>query len=233
MIDVEYIKKTFPDIATYIPVTFQLVIGALLLAIPFAILFSLVLNKKVPVLTQLVQVYISFIRGTPLILQIYILYNRGPEILQGIVKKMGLGWNVYELNTIWYGYFILSLTATVSLTDAFRTAFAAVDKGQIEASYSVGLTPFQAYRRIIFPQAIAVAIPIICNTVVSVIKGSSLAFAMAVTEITGRAKILGSSTMKYLEAYLEIFVIYLILIVLIEFLFRTLERKITAYKTVL
>ena len=139
MIDIEYVKKTFPEVIKYIPVTFNLTIGALLIAIPFALLFSLILNKKVPVLTQIIKTYISLIRGTPLLLQIYIMYNRGPLILNGLVKALGLNLDVYAIDYIWYAYFVLSLSATVSLTDAFKSAIVAVDKGQFEAAYSVGL----------------------------------------------------------------------------------------------
>ena len=77
------------------------------------------------------------------------------------------------------------------------------------------------------------AIPVVGNTVIGAIKGSSLAFAMAVIEVTGIAKVLAGASMKYLEAYLEIFIIYIVIIVFTEWVFKLLEKKATKFKVVL
>ncbi len=231
-LDWKFIAEAFPDIASHIPTTIVIVLGALLIAIPFALIFALILNKKVAVLSAIVQVYMSLIYGTPTILQIYLMYNRGPVLIQSFFNSIGADVDVYSWNPIIYACIIVSFSSTVYLTDAFRSAIASLDKGQLEAAHSVGMTSVQAYRRIVLPQAFTVAVPIIGNTVVNAIKSSSLAFALDVLEITGQAQALAFKYFRFIEAYLIIFCIYIILVGLVQLCFKKLEKKAMRYAAV-
>lgn len=229
-LDWEFMWESFPDILSYLPVTLKIACGALLVAFPFALLFAFILLKKVPVLYRIVQMYLSLLRGTPIILQIFVIYNLTPSLLQYYFNSAGLDIDVFSLDNCWYAYLALSLSATAFLTEAFRSAISTIDKGQLEAAYMVGLSGPAAYKRIILPQALGVALPIIGNTIVDTIKATSLAFAMSVTEVTGRAKILGGMSLNYFEAYLDIFFVYIILICTVEFGLKWLEKHIVRYK---
>ena len=105
-----------------------------------------------------------------------------------------------------------------------------VDKGQYEAGQTVGLSKLQTYFRIIFPQAVVSAIPNICTLVVGLIKMTSLAFAMTVQDIMAIAKIEAGNSYNYIEAYLDVFIIYLVLCILVEAIFRKVEFNTKRYK---
>ena len=229
-LDVGFMMESFPDILSYLPITLQLTLGALLIAFPVAGLFTFILLKKIKVLYQVVQVYLSLIRGTPVILQIFVIYNMAPSLLQQYFRSVGSDINVFELDNKWYAYLALSLSATAFLTEAFRSAINTVDKGQLEAAYTVGMNGFHAYQRIILPQALGAALPVASNAIVDTIKATSLAFAMSVTEVTGRAKILGGMSLRYFEAYLDIFFVYIILVCIVEFVLKRTERYLLRYK---
>jgi L-cystine transport system permease protein len=111
------------------------------------------------------------------------------------------------------------------LAELFRSSILAVDKSQHEAALACGLTPVQSYIHIIIPQALVTALPNLCNLVVALIKNTSLAFMMTVKDITAVARIEASYGYNYVEAYLDIFIIYIIVCALVQFLFSKLTPK--------
>ncbi len=229
-IDISFMWDALRQIAAYIPVTLELTLGGLLIALPFAILFAFAAYRKVPVLYQISKVFISFVRGTPIILHMFVLYNLLPELLNWYLKAIGSDFKIWDVDPKWYAFIALSLYPLASLTECFRSALATVDKGQMEAAETVGLTRLQGYLRIVIPQAVVSAMPLMCNVVIDVLKSTSLAFSMMVVEITGEAKILAGLSMAYVEAYLDIFIIYIILVIVIENIFKLVERRISRYK---
>jgi len=100
----------------------------------------------------------------------------------------------------------------------------------LEAAYSVGLTTAQAYRRIIIPQALVSALPNLATTTVNLIKATSLGYAISLQEITLKAKVAANFGYNYLEAYIDIFIVYLILCIAVEQLFKYLEKRLSRYK---
>src|SRR5699024_5816581 len=96
--------------------------------------------------------------------------------------------------------------------------------------YAVGLNSVQAYRRIVIPQALIVAMPNLCTATINLVKATSLVYAISLHEITLKAKVAANVNYNYVEAYIEIFIVYLILCILIEFLFRQYEKKLSKYK---
>ncbi len=230
-LDYEFIWGALPQIARYIPITLRLTAIAFLISLPFGILFGYINFKKVKVLSPIVRVYISLIRGTPIILQIYVIYNLGPYLVASYLEKINSSINIYEIDTIYYAYFAMSLSATVGLAEAVRAGFVSVNKGQREAGLSVGLSGRQVFVHIVLPQAFAMAMPVVGNIIVDLIKSTSLAYMMAVTEITGSAKILGASVFRYFEAYVCDFILYIVIIVIVEQLIRLIEKRLSRYKT--
>ena len=230
ILDLGFMWTALLNIAHYIPVTLELTFGALLIALPLSILFAFVTDKSVPVISQISRVLISLIRGTPIILHMYVLYNLLPSILNIILVRMGSTVKIWQVNNIYYAFMALALFPVTSLTEAFRSSLSVVDKGQLEAASTVGMTKFQGYMHIVIPQAIVTAIPLMCNTVVDLIKSTSLAFTMMVVEITGEAKTLGGLHLSYIEAYLDILIIYVILVVILEKFFKIMEKRLSVFK---
>ena len=169
-------------------------------------------------------------RGTPVVLQILVVYSIFPSFLNAVFKESGSSFNVFEINPIWYAFIVFSLNTTATLSEVFRSALLTINKGQLEAGFTSGLTHFQTYRRIILPQAFVAALPNLCNATVGLIKNTSLAFMMTVKDITAVAKIEASYGYNYIEAYLDIFVIYIIICTVVQAGFKRWEQKISVFK---
>ena len=223
--DLNYIVNTFLVTLKGIPVTLIIMVVAILLSFIPALLLVLGQIYKVRGVRTFSVVYLAFIRATPPILLILFFYSLFPSLLNQIFKNLGSQVDVFKFNPLYYAFIIYSLMTTGSLSEILRSAILTVDKGQLEAAQAIGLTNFQAYRRIVFPQALRSALPNLANLVINLVKGTSLVFVMTVKDITALAKIEASHSYQYSESYLVIFVIYLIICGLIQWMFRGLEKR--------
>ena len=223
-LDFSYLIKTFWLCVKAIPVTLEITLVSLLLAFIPALLIALARIHKIKVLDQLCRVFVSFIRGTPIVLQILIVYSIMPSLLNSFVKTAGWSFNVFEINPIIYAFVVFGINSAASLSEVFRSAISSVDRGQLEAALSIGESRFQAFHRVVFPQALVSALPNLCSTSVILIKNTSLAFMMTVREITAVAKIEAAYGYNYVESYIDIFVIYIIVCLAVEFIFRKIEK---------
>ncbi len=223
--DLNYIVNTFLVTLKGIPVTLLIMIVAILLSFIPALLLALGQIYKVRGVRTFSVVYLAFIRATPPILLILFFYSLFPSLLNQIFKNLGSQVDVFKFNPLYYAFIIYSLMTTGSLSEILRSAILTVDKGQLEAAQAIGLTNFQAYRRIVFPQALRSALPNLANLVINLVKGTSLVFVMTVKDITALAKVEASHSYQYSESYLVIFVIYLIICGLIQWIFRGLEKR--------
>lgn len=223
--DLNYIVNTFLVTLKGIPITLTIMVVAILLSFIPALLLALGQIYKVRGVRTFSVVYLAFIRATPPILLILFFYSLFPSLLNQIFKSLGSQVDVFKFNPLYYAFIIYSLMTTGSLSEILRSAILTVDKGQLEAAQAIGLTNFQAYRRIVFPQALRSALPNLANLVINLVKGTSLVFVMTVKDITALAKIEASHSYQYSESYLVIFVIYLIICGLIQWIFRSLEKR--------
>ena len=200
-----FLIDTFFIALSGVPITLLVTIVALLMALPLGFLLALTRINQVPVLNWFSRIYVSFVRGTPIIIQIFIVYASVPLILSLFFEKYNININVYNINPIWYAFIVFSFSTTAILIEVFRSALSTVNKGQLEAAQSVGLSNFQAYRRIVIPQALVVALPNICTATVNLIKATSLGYAMSLQEITLKAKVAANVGYNYVEAYIDMF----------------------------
>lgn len=229
-IDSQFMIETFWIALSGVPVTLQLTFGSLMMAIPPAFFMAVGKMNKVKGVQQAISVYVSLIRGTPVVLQILFFYSLLPSFLNHIFLGLHLNIDIFAVPPILYAYIVFTLNTIATLTEVFRSALSTVNKGQLEAAQAVGLTQIQAYRRIIIPQAFVVALPNLCNVTVNLLKGTSLAFLMTVKEVTALAKLEASYGYNYIEAYLDIFIIYIILCTVVQFLFRLIEKYGSSFK---
>jgi L-cystine transport system permease protein len=227
-LDFNFMLNTFVLSLKALPVTVTITVTALLVAAPLGFLMALCDIYRIRGLRQLSALYISFVRGTPIVLQILIVYSVVPSLLNGLILRMGLPINIFDLNPLVYACLVFALNNAALLAELFRSALLSVDKGQHEAALSAGLAPAQSYFRIIIPQAMVSALPNICNLTIVLIKNTSLAFLMTVKDVTATAKIAASYGYNYVEAYLDIFVIYIVICGLTQLLFKKLEQKLCA-----
>lgn len=229
--NLEFLVDTFFVALSGVPTALIITIVALIVASPFGFLLALTRINRIPILSQFSRIYVSFVRGTPVIVQIFIIYNSVPLVISSLFSKLHIDKNVYEVNPIWYAFIVFSLNTIAILIEIFRSSLITVSKGQLEAAQSVGLTNVQAYRRIIIPQALVVALPNICTATVNLIKATSLGYAMSLPEITLKAKVAANVGYNYVEAYIDIFLVYLIICSLTEYGFKLFERRLSSYKT--
>lgn len=228
--DTTFFVKALGIAFSGVPIALFVAAIALIIAIPLGFIFALLRLQRVPVLYQFVKVYVSFVRGTPIIIQIFILYSSIPLLLTGIFERYNVPIEVYTIHPLWYAFIIFSFNTTAILAEVFRGALQTVDEGQKEAGYAVGLTTFQVYRRIIIPQMLVAAMPNLCTATVNLIKATSLGYAISLPEITLRTKVAANVGYHYVEAYLAIFIVYLVVCLLVEYGFKIMERKLRRYE---
>lgn len=226
----QFIKDNIIYILGGIPVALEVVAVALIISFPLGFIMALARNKKIPVLNQFLTLFVSFMRGTPLVVQIFIVYSGGPRLLHAFVQQMDWNFDVFGVNPIYYAYAVFGLNSSAFMCEVFRSALSSVGKEQMEASVSVGLTPGQAYRRIIIPQAMVCAVPNICNNTLKLFKNTSLVYIMSVMDITGRAKYAAGSGYNYIETYTIIFAIYVVICLIMEKGFAVFENWLKVYK---
>ncbi|MBO6165009.1 MAG: amino acid ABC transporter permease [Eubacterium sp.] len=229
-IDWGFVREAFPEVIKYIPVTLQLTLITFLISFPLGVILALINHHNVKGLAKIVRVYISLIRGTPVLLQIYVVYNILPMILTDFLKSIGSDFKVYSLSAKIFAYLALSISTTVTISEAVRSGLVTVNKGQREAAKAVGLNNIETFFHVVFPQAFAAAFPVIVNGFVDLIKVTSLAFLMTVVEITGKAQLLGGMELRYLEAYVTVAFVYIILIVAVELIAKPVEKRLNVYR---
>jgi len=189
------------------------------------LIFAIVRMKKIPVLSQIIAVAISFIRGTPMIVQLYLTYNGIPLLLKYINLQYGTEYNINDVPAMLFVLITFSFNEAAYNSETIRAALMSVNKGQIEAAESLGMTYFQVLKRVIVPEALVVAIPPLGNALISLLKGTSLAFVAGVIEMTAQGKIISSSTFRFFEVYLALAIIYWVLTIIIEQILKLLEKK--------
>ncbi|MEW4323836.1 amino acid ABC transporter permease [Chromobacterium vaccinii] len=190
---------------------FALVAMVLGLALGFAV--AMVRVAKLPVLSQLAAFYVSAMRGTPLLVQIFVIYYGLPGV--------GL-----ELDPVPAGVLALTLNVAAYLSESLRGGIAGVAKGQWDAAFSLGFTWWQTMRYIIAPQALRLSVPSLSNSLISLIKDTSLVSVITVTELMLATKEVIAQTFQPLPLYLAAAAIYWALSALFERLQRHVENRL-------
>lgn len=200
----------------YLPNTFKLVFFPLLIGLVLGTVIALVRVYRVPVLDKLFAVLVTVYQGLPIVVALMIYNLLFMLKFNDIAKTLHLKWKAADIDNIWIGIFALTMMAVCSLSEVIRGALLSVDEGQDEAGYSVGLSKVQTIRRIIIPQMIPVAIPALINSIVGLIKASSVVMAIGITEILAGSIIPSSRTYAFFEGYVAAALIYWVFTVMIE-----------------
>lgn len=226
MINTSFLINTFFLALKGIPVTLKITFVTLLFSSIFSLFIALSKITGNNIVSKITGVYVSLVRSTPVVLQILFLYSLLPSLLNYLVNiVLKLGWDIFAINPIFYAYIIFIFNTTAVLSEVFRSAILTVNKGQMESALTSGLSRRQSYSHIIIPQAFKVALPNISNTVVGLLKSTSLAFMMTVKDVTAIAKTETAFGYNYIEAYLDIMVIYILLCTILQIIFRTIEKN--------
>lgn len=224
-IDFGFIITVFFKALKAVPLTLEVSIIPMLIGLFIGIIVALLRIYKVKVLSSIADFYVSFIRGTPIILQLFVVYYAVPMIWDYFAKRFG--WSIHS-KSIPIAVFVIiafSINAGAYMSEIVRAGITAVNIGQIEACYSVGMTLPQAMRRVVLPQALCISTPMLCSMFIDLIKGSSLAFTISLAEITGTARAACATNYKFLEAYIAIAIIYWGMCIIIEGFSALIEHR--------
>ena len=229
MIDWAFIAEAFPQVLASIPVTLLLVFVSIPIGWVLGILIALIKNAKVPVLYQISVVFVSFMRSVPMVVVLFVAYYSVPLIIQSYTTSIGLSVNVDAVPAAAYAICAFIFEQAAYSSEVFRSAILAVDRGQLEAAESVGMTKTVAYLRIVLPQAITSALPNLNGLFVGLVQGTSLAYFVGVYEVMATSNLLATSSYAYIEAYLMATVIYEVLSFVFNRIFRVIEGRASRY----
>lgn len=196
--------------------TIPLTLVSFAIGVIIAVLCALFIINKIPVLKQIAGIYIWVFRGTPLLVQLFIMY-------WGICNPLGINKWVACISA-------LSLNVGAYSAETIRAAILSINKGQWEAGYSLGMSYQQTFRRIIIPQAATVSIPPLFNTFIGLVKDTSLASTIMIGEMFRKAQEDAASSLEYLWIYIEVALIYLLFCTLLTGLQKWIEKKLRVGK---
>ena len=211
-VDSAFLEKVVPFILAGVPITLFLAVTSIFFATILAALGALGRLSRNPYLNGIASFYVSFFRGTPLLLQILFIFLALPQA--GIVLP--------EIPT---AIVALSLNYGSYMTEVFRSGIEAVPHGQTEAAQSLGMTGRTTFRRIIAPQAFRIVTPAVGNDFVAMIKDSSLASVVGVQEVLWRAQTAGRPTFQSMQTLIIAALVYWAMTITFSYFQNRLERR--------
>ncbi|MDE6881340.1 MAG: amino acid ABC transporter permease [Oscillospiraceae bacterium] len=205
-------KILLPGLAVTIPLT----VIAFSIAMVIAVAMALVQFANVPVLRQLARLYIWVFRGTPLLVQLFVVFFGLPDL--------GINLSPFPAAVL-----VFSLNEGAYCAETVRAALEAVPAGQLEAGYCVGLSWWQTMRRILLPQAMRTAFPPLSNSLIAMVKDTSLAANITVVEMFQAARQINARVYEPLLLYIEVGLLYLVFSTALTWLQRAGERRLNVY----
>lgn len=214
---IEIIGRTFwPMLQKGILYSVPLAVVSFVIGIVLAVMTALLIINKVPVLKQIAGIYIWVFRGTPLLVQLFIVY-------WGICNPLGIDKWIASIVAF-------SLNVGAYSAETIRAAILSIPKGQWEAGYAIGMNYRQVFFKVIIPQAAKVSVPPLFNSFISLVKDTSLASTIMISEMFRKAQEFASSNFEYLLIYSEVAVIYLMFCTVLNGLQKFIEVKLRVGK---
>ncbi|MYL41607.1 MULTISPECIES: amino acid ABC transporter permease [Virgibacillus] len=193
-------------------ITIKLSVVSLIIALIIGLFFAILKISNIRILKWVADAYIWIVRGTPLIVQIFILYYGLTDLLL--------------IPMFWAGVAGLAFHSGAYIAEIIRGAIQSIDKGQIEAGRSLGMSSGLTIRRIVLPQAIRRAIPSLGNQFIIGIKDSSLISFIGMQDLFGVASTMGSNSFDYLPYFITVAIYYLIIVLILTYFVNITEKKL-------
>ena len=210
------LESLLPLLESALIVTIPLTIISFIFGLILAILTAVVRLSNIKVVKQLFSLYVWIFRGTPLLVQLFIIYFGLPSI--------GIRLDAWTASII-----ALSLNTGAYASEAIRSAILSIDVGQWDAATSLGMSRWMILRRIIAPQAMRVALPPLSNSLISLVKDTSLASSITLLEIFMTSQRIAARTFEPLLMYSVVALYYLVLSTLLTFLQQYLEKRASRF----
>ncbi|MEK5424480.1 amino acid ABC transporter permease [Viridibacillus sp. FSL R5-0477] len=218
--DASYIWESLPILLPFLKVTFMIAGLSILLGSFFGLLLAIAKLSSSRIAQKLANGYTTIMRCTPSIVLLFLVYYGVPALAENF------GLNFHDIDTAIFVIVTFTLQFAAIMSEVIRSSYGSIDKGQYEAAVSVGLTPFQAYRRIIFPQALVVALPNLGNGMIALLQEGALAYTIGLIDVVGKANLIIASNINAhaLEIFIALAIIYWVLSLIIEKFFSILEK---------
>jgi len=211
--------EIYPMLLDGLAMTLQTSLIAIFIAFFLGLLSCVMGISKIVPLSLISKFYVWVIRGTPFIVQLFIIKYGIPQLIKLWMPEFNI--SIFQAAVI-----TLALNAGAYMSEIFRGSIAAIDPGQMEAARSLGLPKTRAMIKVILPQALKISIPMLCNQFIISIKDSSLAQVIGLPELFYMGKIYVGRTFKSFEAYVLVGCVYLIIITILSFIIKRVERKL-------
>ncbi|MBR1820303.1 MAG: amino acid ABC transporter permease [Clostridia bacterium] len=208
---------SFPKLLSYgVRVTIPLTVFSFALALVIAVIVALIQYADVKVLRQICRFYIWIIRGTPLLVQLYLVFYGLPSV--------GVTLDAFPTAILVFGF-----NEGAYMAESVRGALESVSRGQMEAGYCVGLSYMQIMLHVVLPQAFRTAFPALSNSLISMLKGTSMAATITVMDMFRQAQVINGRVYESLGLYSEVALIYLAFCTILTWLQRLGEKKLASY----
>ena len=220
--------EAFAFILKHLPLTLFLPAVTLLIGIVLGSIIAIVRLRSNKLVNAVLAVVVSFFRSVPAILQVFIMYYSLPYLIAPILSAVtGSVVKPFDVSPYWTAYIFFIIYQTAYQSENIRGALLSVDRGQLEAALAVGLSYYQAYKRIILPQAFAVAMPSFFTYYLHGIKSLALLFTIKIVDIFAAADIFAALYSRRTEPYVTDAIIYWLLCVVLTFVFNSWERSLS------
>jgi len=220
-----YVFKHFGFVLQGLPITIGVSLASIAFATILALLGAVARLSHNSIAQGISGFYVSIIRGTPLLIQIYIVYNGLPQIGMALIDKGIPQGHFFILTAIQSGILALSLNYGAYMTEIFRAGIQSISGGQREAAESIGMNSIQILSRIILPQAVRVIIPDIANQFIAMQKDSALVSFMGIWEMTYRANRFARQDSKFMEMFVIAAILYWLLTIVSSWAEGLLEKR--------
>jgi arginine/ornithine transport system permease protein len=230
MLDFSIIGTSLPDFASGLWLTLQLVSLSLLVGLLCAIPLAVLRVSRRPWLSRSVWLYTYFFRGTPMLVQLLVVYYGFSQFewLQAEWEAGSTFWRLFR-EPFFCALFAFTLNTCAYTVEIIAGSMRAIPMGEIEAAHAMGMSGFTTLRRIVLPSALRRAIPAYSNEVIFMLQGSSIASAVTLIDITGAARDVYARHFAPFEAFLFAGLIYFILTFMLVGIFRLTEKRFLAH----
>ncbi|MDW4361812.1 amino acid ABC transporter permease [Staphylococcus saprophyticus] len=204
-----------------LPLTLLMIVLSLIFALIIGFILATIRIQKIKLLSPVVKVYISFIRSTPLLLQLFLVYFALPQLL------LFVHIDINHFSRLFFVILAFTLHTGAYLSEIIRAGYQSVDYRQIEAGLSIGLTYPRILKEIILPQALRNSIPNLTTQIIELVKDTSLAFTIGIIDMMGQVKlIIGNNYgLGMLEVYIVISVVYWLIALIIQGVFTIIDKR--------
>jgi len=204
-----------------LPITLLMIVTSLIFALILGFILAIVRIRKIKILTPIVRLYLSFIRSTPLLLQLFLVYFALPQLL------LLVHIDINHFSRLFFVILAFTLHTGAYLSEIIRAGYQSVDYRQIEAGLSIGLSYPRILKEIVIPQALRNSIPNLTTQIIELVKDTSLAFTIGIIDMMGQVKlIIGNNYgLGMLEVYIVISIVYWAIALIIQGTLALIDKR--------